>query len=257
MTRKLIGLCTLLAALALPASALAWDGAHWYPNTCGADFTANTESGPWWIRVSDETGTLYESTAPGKKYTPVSPLTVGGWSNDTGFHVVKYEAGNAADHRDGYVTYSQAQLNCAGKQGPAGPAGPKGDPGQNGKDSNTATSSTTTVIIHEAPKLCTSKRTYAFRVRKTYRGRRIVAVTASERGIEVKVRKSHGRFVVSWSTKGKQYTPGGIFRSVTVKATLAGLKKPVRLQWDYRPCMSPDGTLNDPSAAGQGTGGGS
>jgi hypothetical protein len=255
MTRKLIGPLVLIAALALPASALAWDGAHWYPNTCGADFTANTENGSWWIRVSDESGTLYESTVPGKKYTPVSPLTVGGWSNDTGFHVVKYEAANAADHRDGYVSYSQSQLNCAGKQGPAGPAGPKGDPGQNGKDSNTATSSTTTIVIHEAPKLCTSKRTYKFRVRKSYMGSRIVAVRASEPGVNAVVTRDHGRFVVRWSTAGKQYTPGGVVRAMGVRVTLANGRH-VRLQWDYRPCMnSKDNALNDPSAAGQGVGG--
>jgi hypothetical protein len=81
-------------------------------------------------------------------------------------------------------------------------------------------------------------------------------VKASEPGVKVTVRKSKDRFVVSWSTKGKTYRYGdGNVRSVQVVATLAN-KRRVRLMWNYRPCMKPDNNLNDPSAAGQGTGGG-
>lgn len=136
MKRILAGLLPVLLMLGFAQSAMAWSGASWQYNTCGADFSANHENGNWWVKVSDEQGhTLFESNAiPGNAYTSTAPLSVGGWTLDSGFHQVKFEAGNASRHSDGYVTKTFPEVNCApkGEQGPAGPPGPQGPKGNDG-----------------------------------------------------------------------------------------------------------------------------
>lgn len=154
MTRKLIGPLVLIAALALPASALAWDGSTWTPNTCGADLTTEAVgSGAWWIQVSDESGVLYETTLSAVK---AHHVTIGGWSHDIGYHVVTYKVANAANHSDGLRVYVQEQLNCAALAGPAGPSGPPGPPGKTPE-----------------PQTCTSNRVYHVKIAARFRGQTI------------------------------------------------------------------------------------
>lgn len=260
----------VVAFFSLVGQALAWKGAAWTKNTCGADLVTPAEgSGSWGIWETDETGaTIYSATLSATK---AHAVTIGGWTKDAGYHVVTYHVANAANHADGHVAYSQEQLNCAalvGPMGPAGPSGPQGPPGDAGKGTpggsgpagpegqpGTTTVITKTVTIRQAPKVCTSGRDYSFRVRRSYAGSKVVQVHASEPGVKVTVVKRNGRFVVSFSTKNKEYRPGGgQVRTITVKTILANHRH-VRMQWDYRPCMGPDGNLNDPSAAGQGTAG--
>ena len=145
--------------------------------------------------------------------------------------------------------------DCAGKAVPPG-ATPSMCPGTIGPAGAPGIPGTTTVITHNTTEIthvierCTSRRKYEFRVRKYFDGHRIVAVTASEPGLEVDVWKIKGRFHVMFSTAGRIYLPGGSLRLITVRATLDNKRK-VRLRWFYRPCMPSDGNPNDPSASGQ------
>ena len=107
---------------------------------------------------------------------------------------------------------------------------------------------TTTVIIRQPPRICTSNRNYSFHVRRAFEGSRVVAVRPTEPRIKFTVRRDHGRFKISWSTKGKRYVAAGMIRSVTVHARLANGRR-VNFVWQYRPCARNDGNLNDPPAS--------
>lgn len=254
----------VVATLAMASSAMAWNGGQITSVSCPEiHLRLPVENGKWQVWATDDQGkTVYSVQVPGASFEQV----VGGfYMPDNATHTGYVYAANAANMNDGKVKLPYQLTGCAspigtpgppGPTGPPGPAGPPGvgTPGAPGQDA-TNTNTTKTVEIHVAPRDCTSKRSYSFRVRRSYAGSKIVSVTASEPGIKVNVTKRNGRFVVSWSTSGKHYTHGGVVRSVTVLAKVAGRKLPVRLQWDYRPCMGPDGNLNDPSAAGQGTSG--
>lgn len=255
-----VAMATAVATLAMASSAFAWNGGQITSVSCPEiHLKLPVESGNWQVWAVENGKTVYSTQVPGASFEQV----VGGfWMPDNATHKGYVYAANAANLNDGKVSLPYQLTGCAspigapGPPGPAGPAGPAGPPGigtpgEPGKDATT-TNTTNTVTIHSAPRSCTSRRSYAFRVRRSYAGQTIVSVTASEPGIVVHQRRSHGRIVVFWTTAGKKYTPGGVERSLTLIATLANGRH-VRLQWDYRPCMGPDGNLNDPSAAGQGT----
>jgi hypothetical protein len=276
MHRTLVALATTAILLICAPASMAWSGAKINSVSCPEIHTVlPVENGPWKVLAVDELGhTLVNVNVPGSSAEQI----IGGlWLLDNGTHQVKVTVGNAANIADGKVTRTTQMTNCAA---PVGPPGPKGDPGPPGIGydcTGTAVSTggtpalcpgtpgrdgvTKTIIIRQAPKSCESTRSYAFRVRQTYMGQKVVSVKAAyeapkgEESIKAKVTRERGRLVVRWSTKGVKFTPGGVVRSVTVHAKLANGKN-VRLQWLFRPCMGKNGKLNDPAAAGQGSGGG-
>lgn len=136
MKKIMTVLVAVFAVLALAPSAFAWSGATLKYNTCGADFTANSENGSWWYQVKDDAGhVLAEDTFPGAGGFPSSaPLSIGGWTLDSKFHRVTFTVANSANHTDGKVSATFPEVNCAkgapGTPGPPGPAGPKGPPGE-------------------------------------------------------------------------------------------------------------------------------
>lgn len=259
--KPIVAVLAVLVSLVFASVAGAWQGAKWLPNTCGADLIANAENGKWWVRVSDESGVLYEnSTVPGEAYTAASPLPVGGNSRDAGFHRVKYEAANAANHADGYVTYTQRQINCvggasgpagppgsSGPAGPAGPSGPAGPPGASGKD---GTDTSILIIRRETvgPKTCVAKRVYVFEVRKRYQNRLVRFVRASEPGAKVSVSKRHGRYFVRVDYRGLKVGAFTSNRHIRVTAVVGG--KRLVFNEDVDLCRPADGAQNAPSASG-------
>jgi hypothetical protein len=265
--KMLLGGLALVVSMLVPGSAFAWDGGRIVSVSCPEiHVKLMPENGPWKVLAVDEAGhTLVNVNVPGSAGEQV----IGGlWTLDNATHQVTVTIGNAANIADGKVTRVVQLTNCAAPSGVAGPPGPPGPPGVGYDCTGAAVAAGgmpalcpgtpgkdgVTKVIHVAPKKCTSKRSYHFRVRKTFRGEKIVKATASEPGYKVTVQKVKGRFLVTWSTAGHSFTQGGVVRTVTVKATLANGHK-VRLGWKYRPCMGKDGNLNDPSAAGQATGG--
>lgn len=219
-----------------------------YVNYDGGAFSAvpnpNTIDGPGPVNISQ--GWRADDWAGHKVGVYFSWTADGGGRTQTAYNYVSncgpFAAGTPGPPGTGY--------DCAGN--PVAPGGtPATCPGSPG--TSTETTITKTIIIRQAPKTCTSERNFSFRVRRSYAGSKIVQVHASEPSVKVNVSKRNGRFTVSFSTKGKKYNPGGgQVRTITVKTILANHRH-VRMQWDYRPCMGPDGNLNDPSAAGQGT----
>lgn len=253
-------IATTAILLILAPSAFGWGGMQLLKDTCGAELvTQRAENGPLWIRVTNtNTGVVLaeSSSIPARLYPNWAPLSIGG-NAGPGFADVTYEVANAANHRDGYVRATFPQFNCPGPTpGPSGPAGPSGPTGPTGPPGTPGI--TTTVIVHQAPKQCTSNRNYRFVVQQDFRyldqnGNSVVSKVISaragkaEKGIHFKVRPVRGRFVATWTTKGKQYPKGGANRSVTVHTILAnGLH--VNQQWDYSPCTPGNGNKNDPSA---------
>jgi hypothetical protein len=246
MSKTLIAGVAVLAALVIPGSAFAWDGAKWLPNTCGADLTAHAANGAWWVKVSDESGTLAEaSNIPARSYTASSPLTVGGFSKDPGFRVVKYEAANAANHRDGYVSYSQAQWNCsAGVQGRPGPPGPKGDPGTPGSPGTPGTPGKDGSPGPPA-KTCTSSRVYRVKIADEFRGEKIHSgrlTWANGKRHTRAVRRSDGRLHAVVSFKGITSPLRGLW-TIRLNITFDGGKH-ATLTRLVRLCSPDDSNLN-------------
>lgn len=125
---------------------------------------------------------------------------------------------------------------------PPGEQGPKGDQGPPG------VTTVVTIVVQQPPETCTSHRKYAFRVRKTYGGHKVVGVLAFEKGQHPVVRKNgEGRRVISWSTDGQVFPKGGVLKVMGAIAKLDNGKY-VRLRYFYRPCAAKDGNPNDDSA---------
>lgn len=234
----------------------AWEGAKWLPNTCGADLVARPAEGNWWVKVSDESGTLYESSdIPAESYTFVSPLTVGGFSNDADFHRVTYEVANAANHQDGHVSYTQRQANCFGRSGPAGPAGPAGPPGVGTQGPAGPPGPGILVPINE-PKSCSSTRTYKFVVRKRYKGELVTQVRAHTEGATTTVHKARsgkykGRYIVTVRFN-VDVGPFNSTRHITVTGKVgAGGRELFNEDADL--CRKKNGHQNAPSASGEAT----
>jgi hypothetical protein len=291
MKKILLAFATCVAVLAPATGAMAWSGAQVTDISCPEiHATLPKEAGSWRVIATDEFGHVLRqadfNTTAGTKYVVVGKT----YALDDAEHTITVTVGNATNINDGKVTSSRSVQFCGpptgtpGPQGPkgdTGPAGPKGadgagtggavgpqgpkgldgtgtagakgdkgDTGAAGKDGVTKT-----IIIHRAPKSCTSNRNYSFRLRKTV-GTEKVKITkdikAWEPGIPVKHSTKNGRTVISWSTKGKKYTPGsGQVRSITVRVQLANGVR-VNLGHNYRPCLAPDGNQNYPSALGEG-----
>jgi hypothetical protein len=224
--------------------------------------------GQWRVRISQDNGVvLHDKAYDGSDYERV----IGNiYSPDAAEHVVTVETGNATNIRDGYVKRSVIWSNCApptgtpGPQGPPGPGGPPGVPGPTGPPGTGTPGTpgptgpagpqgppgvTTTVIVRRAPTRCTSTRRYAFHVRRRFAGSRVVAARPVEPGVRFTVRRLRdGRFLISWTTRGKKYPRGGVIRSVTVHARLANGRR-LDFVWMYRPCVRHDGNLNEPPAS--------
>jgi hypothetical protein len=270
MRKMVLAVVVAAACLVVPGSALAWSGGQIVSVSCPeihVKLPVVTGAQPLWkVLATDEAGRkLVDVNVAG---SPTYQVVGGLWTVDNATHQVTVTIGNAANIQDGKVTQTVQLTNCAAPAGVAGPPGPPGPPGVGYDCAGKAVATggtpalcpgtpgtpgtTTTIIIRRAPRVCTSKRVYSFRVRRTFALQRIVSVRASEPGVVVHVTRHNGRFVVRWSTRGKQYTQGGIVRTVTVRARLENGRR-VRLQWQYRPCMGRDGEMNDPSAAGQGS----
>jgi hypothetical protein len=249
--RKIIigAAATMLLALVLAGQAFAWNSNATHISCGQADFTLSKQTTPWQYTISEDgkivkTGSFANPTQ--------STVTIGVRASSDDPHVITVSVVYSSGGEEVGSSITGLFVNCGPTTGLSGPAGPPGvgTPGINGKDGVT-TIITKTIIEEKAPKTCTSRRDYSFRVRKSYQGSAIVGVKAAENSLKVDVAKKNGRFVVSWSTKGKHYTRGGVLRSMTVNATLANGRY-VRLRWFYRPCLTSDGAPNDPSAAGQG-----
>lgn len=254
--------CAIVVLAVLPASALAWDGGKIKSVSCPEiHFYAPPETGAW--RVEAVEGVAQSPQQLAGKTILYSVDVQGSWFGqvvggfylpDNASHTVTVVIGNAANIADGFQYYTTVMTNCAAPKGtptpgPAGPAGPQGPAGPAGPPGGgTNTNTTTTVVVHQPPRTCTSRRSYRFHVRRAFEGSRVVAAKATEPGVKVTTRKRHGRFVVTWTTKGKRYPAGGVIRSVTVHARLANGRH-INFVWRYRPCLKNDGNLNDPPAS--------
>lgn len=270
MPRKIAVIVAAVGAtLAFAQSALAWNGATWTKNTCGADLVTPAEgSGSWGIWETDETGaTIYSATLSATK---AHAVTIGGWTKDAGLHTITYHVANAANHADGHVAYSQEQLNCAALVGPAGPKGDPGTPGTPGKDGAPGTPGTngagtpgtpgtpgtdgqpgepgkTTILIQPKLKLCTSNRIYQFMVRKRYSGHVLRFVRAYEKGADVSVHRTGGRYVV---VVAFHVTVGQFNHTRHILVTARVGSKRLRFNENVDLCRQRDGDQNATPASG-------
>lgn len=248
-------LLAIAASALLASSASAWSGGQITKRSCPElHFYAPPERTPWRIAAIDGVvrsaadlagkTVLWSADVQGSQYEQAR-----GDVHFAGVHTVTFVLGNAANMADGFVAATPIVLGgcdaLTGPPGPAGPAGPQGPAGPAGPPGTT-----TTLIVHQAPKACTSKRSYRFHVAREFYG---VPVTAAklgtgEKGVRYKLRRSGDRFVVSWSTKGKKYPRGGSLQSVTVRVWLADGRE-FNTNWQYRPCSTGSGNLNDPPSS--------
>lgn len=250
----------VVAVLVLAASAQAWEGMRWLPNTCGADLVSPKMPGPLWVQVSDESGVLYESSAiPGGPFTASNPMTFGGFSHDIGVHRVVYKVANAADHTDGLVVFSQWQANCAALKGDPGPPGTPGQPGLgygcDGKvvpPGQTPPTCETKILVPQTT--CTSKRVYRFLVRKRYEGHLIRSVRAKDPDAKMSVKriasgKLKGRLQVTADYRGRKFSAFTHQRHIEVQALVA-TRGWLVLNEDADLCRPANGKQNAPSASG-------
>jgi hypothetical protein len=123
--------------------------------------------------------------------------------------------------------------------------GAKGVDGANGNDGVT-----TTVIVQEPLKACTSHRVYKFTVRKRFQGKLLRFVRVHASGAKVTVKKVHGRYVATADFSGLAVGQFTAQRHVKVTARIAGHSKRVTFNENVDLCRPSNGKQNAPSASG-------
>jgi hypothetical protein len=230
MHRTLVALATTaILLICAPASAIANTQHKPIPArvawTSSGDFLSCGEGD--FKNVSADKGwkaTLYQDGAVIKTWVfevkKAGNVSIPAFATSLGSHYMVMTLANAANPNDGKSSVNSTFIDCLPPTGPAGPPGQPGPPGLGYDCTGTAvpTGGTPamcpgtpgppgkTVIVRQAPKVCESTRSYAFRVRQAYNGQKIVSIKAAyeapkgEESIKAKVTHEHGRLVVRWST---------------------------------------------------------
>lgn len=257
--RRIAVLGGLVAALIVPAGAMAWS-AQPVILSCGeAHFNVSIEKTPWTYVVTQDG----VQTATGSVVSTTTQLSIGVRSTDNLGHVMKVTISN------GEARASQSATWALCGPPPAGPAGPKGDKGDtgatgatgaNGKDGatgQTGKDGSSSTVIDRVGKLptCTSHRVYKFVVRKRYHGRVITGpVKASDRGAKISIkRNAKGRYVVSADYSGLKVGAFTYQRHIFVSAVVAGRGR-LAFNENVDLCRPANGAQNAPSASGDAKG---
>lgn len=251
--RIIVVVLAVFASLALAPGALAWDGASVDLVSCPElHATLPDAPGPWKVQAREGAASsfaefgrlplLVEYIVPAH----AGPTTIGNfYLPDDAAHIVTVAVGNAADMADGFAASQPTQMLGCGR-----PFYTKQET-YNKQETNALVQTIVLNTIQQQTR-CTGRGTRRFTLRPRFNGRQVIGATASEPGFRPRVRavrlRGVRRFRISWSTRGKTFTAGGVLRTMTVHVHLEGDGN-VRTVYLWRPCVQRDGNPNDPSAA--------